>query len=81
MSNRQAIISIPAVTADGERLLYMDGKNCNTYQNQTTNNGAVWKIILGQDIIITLMYIKTVKPPQAELRLLSGAQSFLRQII
>lgn len=43
MSNRQAIISIPAVTADGERLLYMDGKNCNTYQNQTTNNGAVWK--------------------------------------
>lgn len=43
MSNRQAIISIPAVTADGERLLYMDEKNCNTYQNQTTNNGAVWK--------------------------------------
>ena len=43
MSNRQAIISIPADTADGERLLYMDGKNCNTYQNQTTNNGAVWK--------------------------------------
>lgn len=43
MSNRQAIISIPAVTADGERLLYMDGKNCNTYQNQTTNNGAAWK--------------------------------------
>lgn len=41
--NRQAIISIPAVTADGERLLYMDGKKCNTYQNQTTNNGAVWK--------------------------------------
>lgn len=41
--NRQAIISISAVTADGERLLYMDGKNCNTYQNQTTNNGAVWK--------------------------------------
>lgn len=43
MSNRQAIISIPAVTADGERLLYTDGKKCNTYQNQTTNNGAVWK--------------------------------------
>lgn len=43
MSNRQAIISIPAVTADGKRLLYMDGKKCNTYQNQTTNNGAVWK--------------------------------------
>lgn len=41
--NRQAIISIPAVTADGERLLYMDGKNCNTYQNQTKNNGATWK--------------------------------------
>jgi hypothetical protein len=43
LSNKQAIVSIPAVTADGERLLYMDGKNCNTYQNQTTNNGAVWK--------------------------------------
>lgn len=43
MSNRQAIISIPAVTADGERLLYMDGKNCNTYQNQTKNNGETWK--------------------------------------
>lgn len=43
MSNRQAIISIPAVTADGERLLYMDGKKCNTYQNQTKNNGATWK--------------------------------------
>lgn len=43
MSNRQAIISIPAVTADGERLLYMDGKNCNTYQNQTKNNGKTWK--------------------------------------
>lgn len=43
MSNRQAIISIPAVTADGERLLYMDGKNCNTYQNQTKNNGEIWK--------------------------------------
>lgn len=43
VSNRQAIISIPAVTADGERLLYMDGKNCNTYQNQTKNNGEKWK--------------------------------------
>lgn len=43
VSGQNAIISIPAVTADGERLLYMDGKNCNTYQNQTTNNGAVWK--------------------------------------
>lgn len=41
--NRQAIISIPAVNDINERLLYMDGKNCNTYQNQTTNNGAVWK--------------------------------------
>jgi hypothetical protein len=43
VSGQNAIISIPAVTADGGRLLYMDGKNCNTYQNQTTNNGAVWK--------------------------------------
>lgn len=46
MSNRQAIISIPAVTADGERLLYMDGKNCNTYQNQTKkdkSNATDWK--------------------------------------
>lgn len=46
MSNRQAIISIPAVTADGERLLYMDGKNCNTYQNQTKkdkSNTTDWK--------------------------------------
>lgn len=43
MSNRQAIISIPAVTADGERLLYMDGEHCNTYQNQTKNNGETWK--------------------------------------
>lgn len=44
--NRQAIISIPAVTADGERLLYMDGKNCNTYQNQTKkdkSNATDWK--------------------------------------
>ena len=41
--NRQAIISIPAVNDKNERLLYMDGKNCNTYQNQTTNNGDVWK--------------------------------------
>ena len=41
--NRQAIISIPAVNDKNERLLYMDGKNCNTYQNLTTNNGAVWK--------------------------------------
>lgn len=41
--NRQAIISIPAVNDKNERLLYMDGEHCNTYQNQTTNNGAVWK--------------------------------------
>lgn len=43
MSNRQAIISIPAVTEDGKCLLYMDGKHCNTYQNQTKNNGKSWK--------------------------------------
>lgn len=43
LSDRQAIVSIPAVTEDGKRLLYMDGVKCNTYQNQTTNNGAVWK--------------------------------------
>lgn len=43
VSGQNAIISIPAVTDSGERLLYMDGKKCNTYQNQTTNNGAVWK--------------------------------------
>lgn len=41
--NRQAIISIPAVTDKNERLLYMDGEHCNTYQNQTKNNGATWK--------------------------------------
>lgn len=41
--NRQAIISIPAVNDKNERLLYMDGEHCNTYQNQTKNNGAVWK--------------------------------------
>lgn len=43
VSNRQAIISIPAVTDKNERLLYMDGERCNTYQNQTTNNGVAWK--------------------------------------
>lgn len=43
VSNRQAIISIPAVTDKNERLLYMDGEHCNTYQNQTKNNGAKWK--------------------------------------
>lgn len=41
--NRQAIISIPAVNDKNERLLYMDGKHCNTYQNQTKNNGKSWK--------------------------------------
>lgn len=41
--NRQAIISIPAVTDKNERLLYMDGEHCNTYQNQTKNNGETWK--------------------------------------
>lgn len=43
LSNKQAIISIPAVTDKNERLLYMDGVHCNTYQNQTKNNGATWK--------------------------------------
>lgn len=43
VSNRQAIISIPAVNDKNERLLYMDGKHCNTYQNQTNNNGEKWK--------------------------------------
>lgn len=41
--NRQAIISIPAVNDKNERLLYMDGEHCNTYQNQTKNNGEIWK--------------------------------------
>ena len=43
ISNRQAIVSLPAVTEDGERLLYMDNEHCNTYQNQTKNNGIAWK--------------------------------------
>ena len=43
LSNKQAIVSIPAVTEDGKCLLYMDGKHCNTYQNQTKNNGKSWK--------------------------------------
>lgn len=43
VSNRQAIISIPAVNDKNERLLYMDGEHCNTYQNQTKNNGVTWK--------------------------------------
>lgn len=43
VSGQNAIISIPAVNDKNERLLYMDGEHCNTYQNQTTNNGAVWK--------------------------------------
>lgn len=41
--NRQAIISIPAVNDKNERLLYMDGEHCNTYQNRTKNNGVTWK--------------------------------------
>lgn len=41
--NRQAIISIPAVNDKNERLLYMDGEHCNTYQKQTKNNGEKWK--------------------------------------
>lgn len=43
VSNRQAIISIPAVNDKNKRLLYMDGEHCNTYQNQTKNNGEKWK--------------------------------------
>lgn len=77
--NRQAIISIPAVNDKNERLLYMDGKHCNTYQNQTKIMVRNGKIILVQDIITTLMYIKMVKPPQAELKLLYGVQDFLRR--
>lgn len=79
--NRQAIISIPAVTADGERLLYMDGKNCNTYQNQTTNNGAVWKNNSWARYYYNLDVYKNGKATTGGARLLSGVQSFLRQII
>lgn len=46
VSGQNAIISIPAVTDRGERLLYTDGKNCNTYQNQTKkdkSNATDWK--------------------------------------
>ena len=43
VSGQNAIISIPAVNDKNERLLYMDGEHCNTYQNQTKNNGATWK--------------------------------------
>lgn len=46
VSGQNAIISIPAVTDSGERLLYTDGKNCNTYQNQTKkdkSNATDWK--------------------------------------
>lgn len=43
LSNKQAIVSIPAVTEDGKCLLYMDGEHCNTYQNQTKNNDETWK--------------------------------------
>lgn len=42
LSDRQAIVSIPAVTEDGKRLLYMDGVKCNTYQNQTKNGKTNW---------------------------------------
>lgn len=46
VSGQNAIISIPAVTDSGERLLYTDGKNCNSYQNQTKkdkSNATDWK--------------------------------------
>lgn len=46
VSGQNAIISIPAVTDSGERLLYTDGKKCNTYQNQTKkdkSNAIDWK--------------------------------------
>lgn len=46
VSGQNAIISIPAVTDSGERLLYTDGKNFNTYQNQTKkdkSNATDWK--------------------------------------
>lgn len=46
VSGQNAIISIPAVTDSGERLLYTDGKKCNTYQNQTKkdkSNATDWK--------------------------------------
>lgn len=42
LSNTQAIISIPAVNADGEYLVDMDGEHCNTYQNQTKNGTKNW---------------------------------------
>lgn len=40
-SNGQSIISLPADN-NGVRTVIMDGENCNTYQNQTTNNGSAW---------------------------------------
>lgn len=43
VSNAQAIISIPAVNENGNYLVDMDGVHCNTYQNQTKNNGKSWK--------------------------------------
>lgn len=58
VSGQNAIISIPAVNDKNERLLYMDGEHCNTYQNQTKIMVRHGKIILVQDIITTLMYIK-----------------------
>lgn len=39
-SNGQSVISLPAKDSDGNRTVIMDGKNCNTYQNRTKNNGA-----------------------------------------
>lgn len=41
-SNGQSVISLPAQDSDGKRTVIMDGKNCNTYQNRTKNNGAAW---------------------------------------
>ena len=41
-SNGQGVISIPAKDSNGDRTLIMDGENCNTYQNQTSNNGTAW---------------------------------------
>lgn len=41
-SNGQSVISLPAQDSDGNRTVIMDGKNCNTYQNRTKNNGTAW---------------------------------------
>ena len=83
VSGQNAIISIPAVTDSGERLLYTDGKNCNTYQNQTKKTKATPLIgnqIQVQGIIIILMYTGQIMlMKQAELKLLYGVQEFLRR--